>query len=249
MEEIERKYPKLYKMNPKLYDFTHNLYFDPYVIGKNILFLLSNFGSVNWNARNVCGVDCSEFVSEYLAELKSMDKIAEELKKFNYPVNYALFDKSGLALYALIRSKKPRLVLETGVANGFSTHLVLAALNRNKKGSLVSIEIQKDVGQLLGNMDKSRWTLVVGKPKTTLLRTLKKIGKVDVFLHDSFHSYENMLFEFNAVYEKASDDFVVLSDDASSNGAFLEFAKKLNAKPIIIPTFYRSFGILHLSKK
>ena len=43
--------------------------------------------------------------------------------------------------YAAIRSLRPEVVVETGVANGVSTAYLLLALDQNGKGILHSIEI------------------------------------------------------------------------------------------------------------
>lgn len=43
-------------------------------------------------------------------------------------------------LWAIVRSSRPWLVVETGVCNGFSTPVILEALNRNGEGRLISVD-------------------------------------------------------------------------------------------------------------
>src|SRR2546423_1257996 len=50
-------------------------------------------------------------------------------------------------LYAIIRQLNPRVIVETGVCNGFSSSIILAALARNQRGHLNSI----DLPELTGN--------------------------------------------------------------------------------------------------
>lgn len=47
---------------------------------------------------------------------------------------------SGERLYSLIRSEKPETVVETGVANGFSSTVILSALQKNGHGTLISVD-------------------------------------------------------------------------------------------------------------
>lgn len=44
-------------------------------------------------------------------------------------------------LYALIRVEEPELIVETGVANGFSSTVILAALDENGHGELISVDV------------------------------------------------------------------------------------------------------------
>lgn len=46
---------------------------------------------------------------------------------------------------------------------------------------------------------RSRWSLTSGKSSDHLEPLLRRIGPVDIFLHDSDHSYENMQFEFRTI--------------------------------------------------
>ena len=56
---------------------------------------------------------------------------------------YAIGASAGLkevALYLLVRKYKPKVILETGVANGISTYFILKALHLNGSGKLISID-------------------------------------------------------------------------------------------------------------
>ena len=50
-------------------------------------------------------------------------------------------------LYAILRTVKPRVAVETGVANGFSTAFALLALAQNGGGELYSIDFPREIGQ------------------------------------------------------------------------------------------------------
>lgn len=239
-KDMRYKYPVLYRTSPRLYNFGYKTVESLL----NLKFVISNLG--------------------HISDVKTTDKIIEEYKeviapitnskvKLSYPSDYAMDYKSGLYLYAFIRSIKPKTILETGVANGFSTHIILDALNRNNKGKCYSVEVSDDVGNLLTDKDKKRWVLNVGEPKKGLTDLLHKLDDIDIFIHDSDHSYENMKFEFEAVFDKLSAISYIMSDDAHGNNAFVEMYNKIHAKHsdaklVIIPSLRRSFGCISVVK-
>ena len=47
----------------------------------------------------------------------------------------------GPIIYTMIRCFKPRIVVETGVANGASSTFILSALKKNNFGKLYSIDL------------------------------------------------------------------------------------------------------------
>ena len=53
----------------------------------------------------------------------------------------------GTFLYAVLRTVRPQVVVETGVANGFSTAFSLLALRANGEGHLHSIDLPREVGR------------------------------------------------------------------------------------------------------
>ena len=235
MHETKHKYEALYAISPKFYDKLY--YVRKHLV--NELFILKNRKFLY----DVAGVDAQyrreyEYISREIAELAQKTKGLGDGK---------VTEESGLFMYQLIRSRKPNLVLETGVANGLSTRIILEALDKNGKGSLVSTEVNEDVGALVVSPSlKSRWQLCVGDPGDVLEKTLEKIGCIDVFLHDSDHNYANMKKELGLIKGKMAADGAILADDIDENGAFLEFALSLNKTPLIIAGQEKCFGAIVL---
>ncbi|MDD5255360.1 MAG: class I SAM-dependent methyltransferase [Candidatus Omnitrophica bacterium] len=153
-------------------------------------------------------------------------------------------------LYVFCRVAKPRQVVETGVAEGFSSSFILAALEKNGKGRLYSIDLPNQPGQeLLGAAStgwlipgqlSGRWHLTLGPSKEKLPPLLDELGSIDLFYHDSDHSYENMMFEFHAALPRLADGGFVVSDDITDNRAFGDFCAQTRCR---YARFFK-FGIL-----
>jgi predicted O-methyltransferase YrrM len=162
----------------------------------------------------------------------------------------------GTYLYAVLRTLQPRVAVETGVANGFSTAFSLLALQANGKGHLHSIDLPREVGRrydagtfyegegragipagaqsgwLIPEELKERWTLVAGKSQEELPPLLSRLGTIDFFMHDSEHSFDCMWFEFNEAWPALRPGGVLVSDDVNSTEAFGRFASQEARSPV-----------------
>ena len=87
-------------------------------------------------------------------------------------------------------------------------------------------------GFLIPEYLKKSWVLKIGESKQLLPQLLKEVKKVDIFLHDSEHSYKNMMFEFSTVWNYITDKGLLLSHDTNWNDSFKDFSRKVNCKPI-----------------
>jgi hypothetical protein len=170
------------------------------------------------------------------------------LQKTPDPVAY-LYGKKILIQYALARAIKPDVILETGVANGISSSYWLLACHLNGKGHVYSIDIDngeylppgKPTGWIVPNYLRGRWTLELGDARDVLPKVLGQVGSVDIFVHDSSHSYEHMKFEFDQAYQHIRPGGLLLSDDVDFNTAFSDFADTVHPK---LHQVIRGFGIL-----
>ena len=116
----------------------------------------------------------------------------------------------------VILRNRPNTVLETGVAAGKSSSLILAQLGYLDHGRLISVDITNKVGELIEEESKKRWSLVVLKPlfkKIQFKRIVNSISDLELFLHDSNHSPSWQLFEVKTILESAPDCRMILVDD------------------------------------
>lgn len=133
--------------------------------------------------------------------------------------------------YALCRVLRPATVIETGVGYGVTTSHLLAALAQNGRGTLHSIDLppldqgaEEHAGVLVPGRLRDRWVLHRGMSRHVLPRVLDDLGSVDLFLHDSLHTYANMRFEFAEVWPRLAAGGVVIADDVQGNAAFAELS-------------------------
>jgi len=176
----------------------------------------------------------------YRRELLADDEFQDHLERCLPDVPY-IFPEA-VELYALIRALKPAVVVETGVASGRSSAHILRALDRNGSGALHSIDlpnvqegsvlpIGRSSGWIVPDSLRNRWKLQLGDSRELLPLLLNSLGRVDVFLHDSDHSYEAMLFEFEQAYPSLAPGGLLLSDDTHLHAAWDDFCKKHHIRP------------------
>lgn len=139
------------------------------------------------------------------------------------------------ALYTITRILKPETVIETGVFEGNSSLSILSAMKENNKGFLYSIDLPShdmSPGKLPGwrvpEHLRNRWDLRAGKSSDMLPTLLPEVEDVDIFLHDSDHSYENMYWEYRTAWDHIKPSGALLSHDVSQNAAFKDFAKHVS---------------------
>ena len=145
------------------------------------------------------------------------------------PGNVALY-------YALIREICPQVIVETGTASGSMTSLLLAALEANGEGRLISIDIpptegtltmdltidRSDIGFWIPKSLHARWDYRVGDAKVLLPKVMAE-QQIDVFVHDSLHTRTHMLFEYAVARCLMPEGSLVVSDDILWNNAFDDF--------------------------
>jgi predicted O-methyltransferase YrrM len=139
----------------------------------------------------------------------------------------------GRLCYVLCRSQKPEKVVETGVANGATSCFILQALEKNGVGELYSIDLPplavyggSEVGTLVPGYLRPRWHLKFGSSRRVMPPLLKDLGAIDMFVHDSLHSYHNVKRELAVASKRLASNGIVVVDNIAGNSAFTEWSKK-----------------------
>ena len=127
-----------------------------------------------------------------------------------------------LGWYALVRATQPEYVIETGTHLGLGSCAIAAALLRNGHGRLTTIDIDPEAGYLIGGP----WEAVIDRQTGDSTKVLAGVKEVDMFIHDSLHTYEYETRELAAVGPNLRDDAIVLSDNAHDSAALSDWAEQ-----------------------
>lgn len=144
-------------------------------------------------------------------------------------------------LYFLTRYFKPGVVVETGVAAGYSSSSFLKAIDKNKFGRLFSsdfpyVKIENPelyIGIVVENNLKRNWNLYIEGDKKNLQRIvseIKKEGKekIDIFHYDSDKSYSGRKMAFQILDKYLRKDTIIIMDDIQDNKFFKDYIYKNN---------------------
>jgi len=205
--------------------------------------------------------EVEEFVREIERDHIFLNEIKKNLKKYTYyfPMRTDFYcNKNGasiffgsVSLYALVRINQPKIIVETGGTPGKSSAFILRALQKNGKGRLYTVdhppeEVDErfDISECHEKRPtgvRSNWAipqellswqdLSIGKAKEVLPGLLEKIGDIDFFIHDSEHSYENMVFEFRQGWKFLRNEGLLWTDDVQANSAWYDFCREVNLNP------------------
>lgn len=182
-----------------------------------------------------------DFVQRYVEELQSKYNARYEPGWVN--LNDALF------LYWLVRHQNPRVIVQTGVCNGLSSAFMVLALAKNQaQGKIYAVDLAqvfdstdpywttrdrcygvviptgKSSGWLVPDCHQSHFSVSQGDAKRLLPELVDKLDSIDLFYHDSDHTYDHMMFEFREVKRRLKPGGLVVADDISWNSSLWDFA-------------------------
>ena len=171
-----------------------------------------------------------------------------ELKPSRFSELWPIEPGAQLFLRGFVRAVRPQKLFETGVADGASTRILLDAMEENGDGRLWSVDVTPEAGALARQSPGvHRWQLVVlpARGRAAALRAaLGPAAPLDVFLHDSDHSYPWQMFEYREAWNVLAPGGWLLSDDIDASYAFLDFGRRIGLRPDILVGSRKLFGVL-----
>ena len=200
-----------------------------------------------------CEMIDSKLYKEISKEIFSIEKYAND-KLSNLSVSLG-GGGNFILLYFLIRKFKPKIVVETGVAAGWSSLAVLKAFQKNGEGKLYSSDFpyfrlenpEQYVGYLAKNeINKTDWYLDIRGDDLAIPEIFKRIGKnnIDLFHYDSDKSYSGRDKVFKKLYYKFNKKTVIIFDDIQDNLHFKNLTEKLKEDYCIIEFNGKYLGII-----
>ena len=204
------------------------------------------------------------FYTELLEDNQFLAEINEQIQSSRKFYQNAIFKHEELdsidwmaiqriILYILVRLYRPAVCLETGVFYGGNTCFILNALRRNNFGELISIDLpankiesnkrhflvgdgedipqELDSGFLIHKSLKNKWNFIRGDS----LQEIPKIGKkIDLYVHDSEHSFEFIQKEMSLIWDKLTNNAIIVADDLDWSNGFFGFCVEKKIYPLII---------------
>ena len=143
--------------------------------------------------------------------------------------------------WCAVRHLRPVNVVETGVARGVTSRVILEAMSLNGFGHLWSVdlphpfrpEIHKEIAAAVPSACRDRWTYVRGSSRRQLPSLVSHLEHVNLFVHDSLHTARNMGFELRTVWPAMRSGDLALIDDVD-NQSFRDFARKVDGSPSMV---------------
>jgi predicted O-methyltransferase YrrM len=162
-----------------------------------------------------------------------------------YPKFYDTNPKTLSLLEHLISKLKPQIIVETGIANGSSTRKILGALaQRGTPGArLYSCDVDERVATT-ELKENERFEFIHINSRADFSNLVNRLDKIDLFYHDSDHSYNHQMFEYLTVWDKLSKGGVLMSDDINWSYAFLDFCKIVGRVPWVLSDTQKFSGFI-----
>jgi predicted O-methyltransferase YrrM len=157
-------------------------------------------------------------------------------------------------VYFLVRRLRPSVVLETGVAAGWTSAAILAAFERNGGGTLYSSDFpyfrlehpERYVGCLVEDHTRADWHLGLKGDRANLAEFLPGIERIDFVHYDSDKSAEGRAFVLDAVAPKLAPAAPVMMDDIDDNTFFRDHAASTAAPTRVFARGRKYVGLVGL---
>jgi predicted O-methyltransferase YrrM len=172
-------------------------------------------------------------------------------------------------LYWAVRRAKPRTIVQAGVSNGLSSAFMMLALAKNgPEGRLYAIDLPhifnpadpwwtttgevygvlipegKSSGWMVPDIYRDRFDIEAGDAKLLLPALIDRLDRIDLFFHDSDHTYNHMMFEFEQAMRKLAPHGLIIADDVAWNASLRDFADKHD---IPCYNYLKTIGVAFLS--
>jgi SAM-dependent methyltransferase len=141
------------------------------------------------------------------------------------------------AIWCIVAHLRPTTVIETGVAHGVTSRVILQGLERNGSGHLWSIDLpavdsalHREIGIAVPEDLRHRWTYVQGTSRQRLPHLLAELGELQLFVHDSLHTGRNLRFELASAWAAMPPGGVAVVDDIDHSLGFRNFLDQVGPR-------------------
>lgn len=137
-------------------------------------------------------------------------------------------------LYSIAYLSNAKNIIETGVAYGWSSLALLAAISRYEGSALISIDMpypkmntESKVGIVVPEMLKDHWKLIKEPDRNGIFKAIKiNREKFDICHYDSDKSWWGRAFAYPLLWSALKPGGYFISDDIQDNLFFVKFCEK-----------------------
>jgi predicted O-methyltransferase YrrM len=158
------------------------------------------------------------------------------------------------ALWCAVRHTGAERLVETGVARGVSSRILLVAVDPKPTGGLWSVDLpllSEEWADRFGTAVtpdlRDRWTYIRGPSKRVLPRMLRRIGPIDVFVQDSRGTTGTAGFEFRAAWKALRPGGVLIANSIERSPAFSSFVDEVAPSLTVVAAFDRKPGVFGIA--
>ena len=149
----------------------------------------------------------------------------------------------------------PKIIVETGVAAGWSSLSILRALHKNRVGKLFSSDFPyfriKNPEQFIGIVAQNEpnlehWVLDIRGDDIALPEFAKRLAdfSIDLFHYDSDKSYSGRAKALQVMKNKFSENAIIIFDDIQDNLHFFDFVTNRNVNFTVLKFEGKYVGIV-----
>ena len=155
-------------------------------------------------------------------------------------------------LYFLTRLTQPKIIVETGVAAGYSSRAFLKAVQANGDGKLVSSDFpyfrlenpEQYIGVLVEEELKPLWDLHIGSDRTNIPKIAGQYPKIDLLHYDSDKTVAGRQFALDQFALCFHKDTLIIFDDIQDNLHFRDFVARGQKQHLIFEFGGKYIGLV-----
>ncbi len=154
-------------------------------------------------------------------------------------------------LYTLTEYTQVQLAIETGVAYGWSTLIILLSLRNRSNSKLISVDKPYEkyhneswVGVVVPKNLQDKWSLLRMPDRDGLPTALQAFPFIDLAHYDSDKTHQGRLWAYNLIWPSLRQGGILISDDVGDNFGFREFCAQVGKQPIIVADGKKFQGVL-----
>lgn len=154
-------------------------------------------------------------------------------------------------LYAVAKLSCAKRVVETGVAYGWSSLAILAAISCRHDACLVSVDMpypkmnnEPFVGIVVPEQLRATWEVIREPDRRGLEKAIARFGgTIDLCHYDSDKSYWGRAYAYPLLWNALRPRGVFISDDIQDNMAFADFMQSMNCRCAVTQYASKFVGI------